>query len=369
MELHGVDRISHLSSHISLNKASPTEVDFMNTVTQKNQIAQQYKLLEEGVGIYVRELGGFLAIEGTEALDLLNRISTNKLLGLGKLEHRGTVLPTEKGKFLDLIDVVGIEESLMIRTLCMDSSSVKTWLDHFIIMEDVRVKDISDDWREVMLIGANVSSIVNSAIHESDFIGKICLAKVDDEKVYFLRDLLFDEIVRVWMPKSSLSAVVELLQIQGNEAKEVAVIDFEAFEFYRLLRGIPAPGFELTSDFNPLEIGLEKYIDFNKGCYIGQEVIARLNTYQKVQNRRLVFECKKSDWVGQRGLQILRGFEEVGKVTSQMYNFQTNMIIGQAYLKLDFVSSEYLDLIFDDGSRAPVELRMSHLSTFSPTVH
>ena len=58
-------------------------------------------------------------------------------------------------------------------------------------------------------------------------------------------------------------------------------------ETRRILLGIPAPGHELTEDYNPLEAGLGEAVSFTKGCYVWQEVVARLNTYDTV-SRRLV---------------------------------------------------------------------------------
>ena len=57
----------------------------------------------------------------------------------------------------------------------------------------------------------------------------------------------------------------------------------EALEAVRIWRGVPAHGAELTEERNPLEAGLVRFVSFNKACYIGQEVVARLNAYDKVQ--------------------------------------------------------------------------------------
>ncbi len=74
-----------------------------------------------------------------------------------------------------------------------------------------------------------------------------------------------------------------------KRAEELGVprMGFAAYETFRIARGIPDIGRELTNDFNPFEVGLRDAISMTKGCYIGQEVIARLDTYQKVK-RKLV---------------------------------------------------------------------------------
>ena len=67
---------------------------------------------------------------------------------------------------------------------------------------------------------------------------------------------------------------------------------------------VPIAGYDLTEDVNPLEAGLLLHlIDFEKGCYIGQEVIARLDTYDKVQ-RSLVGFSQLSSVNSQKSVEI-----------------------------------------------------------------
>ena len=106
-------------------------------------------------------------------------------------------------------------------------------------------------------------------------------------------------------------------------------VDLKDFNQLRLKLGIPAFGFELTEDFNPLEAGLISHISFNKGCYIGQEVVARLNTYEKVQ-RKLV----KLAWQGDLDQkEITYDGKSVGVITS-----------AESGIGLGFVRNTYADL-------------------------
>ena len=78
-------------------------------------------------------------------------------------------------------------------------------------------------------------------------------------------------------------------------------------------QGVPQPGTELTEDYNPLEAGLWHAISFDKGCYIGQETIARLNTYQGVKQQ--LWGVQLSTPV-EPGTPILVGEDKVGTLTS-----------------------------------------------------
>jgi folate-binding protein YgfZ len=72
--------------------------------------------------------------------------------------------------------------------------------------------------------------------------------------------------------------------------REITRVTSEQYETYRIQKGIPGHPNEVSLQFNPLEVGLKPLISFTKGCYVGQEVIARLETYQNTQEtlRRFV---------------------------------------------------------------------------------
>ena len=69
------------------------------------------------------------------------------------------------------------------------------------------------------------------------------------------------------------------------------------------------------AEFNPLEAGLKEFVSFTKGCYVGQEVVARLDTYDKVQ-KRLVGLQWDADSAPERGAKLVLDGKQVGVVTS-----------------------------------------------------
>ena len=110
------------------------------------------------------------------------------------------------------------------------------------------------------------------------------------------------------------------------------------FDHIRISNKVPIAGFDLTEDVNPLEAGLLDLIDFEKGCYIGQEVIARLDTYDKVQRSLVGFSQTGLTNDVQRieiGDDILSddSGRRIGWVTSVAQRPRTNELIGLAYLR------------------------------------
>jgi folate-binding protein YgfZ len=106
----------------------------------------------------------------------------------------------------------------------------------------------------------------------------------------------------------------------------------EALEAVRLSYAVPAYGHELGESYNPLEAGLIGSIDFAKGCYIGQEVIARLDTYQKIQKHLVRLEFSADATVSE-GDTLNDDGHDVGKVTSVTKLPNGLGLVGMAYVR------------------------------------
>ena len=123
----------------------------------------------------------------------------------------------------------------------------------------------------------------------------------------------------------------------------------ELFDFVRVDNEVPIAGKELTEDVNPLEAGLMDLVDFDKGCYVGQEVIARLDTYDKVQ-RELSGFAPVADELGEppvsqgdRHLGRPMAVGRVGWVTSVAQSSKTPLeSIGLAYLRKRLIATRDL---------------------------
>lgn len=100
------------------------------------------------------------------------------------------------------------------------------------------------------------------------------------------------------------------------------------WEQLRIEQGRPTPDHELTDDYNPLEAGLWQTISFEKGCYIGQETIARLNTYKGVKQQLWGIRLQAPV---EPGTVVMLGEEKVGKLTSFTQTAQG--AFGLAYIR------------------------------------
>ena len=92
-------------------------------------------------------------------------------------------------------------------------------------------------------------------------------------------------------------------------------MDAEDYEVFRVGAGVPVYGAELGEEVNPLEAGLWEAVSFTKGCYVGQEVVARLNTYEKVKRYLSKLSVKEGE-MPEPGARLTVDGKDAGKITS-----------------------------------------------------
>ncbi len=223
---------------------------------------------------------------GKESVDFLQRITSNDFSSFKKGKIQKTLLISEKGRVIDAVWVLHEEDSMLL--LCSQGMAEEniSWLNKFIIMEDIVLSDCSSENK------------INLYFHnegDADYFGILC-------------SFLFEQKVPTG----------------------VTIFHENEFEKFRIFNGIPKSKKELTIDYNPLELNLWNWISFTKGCYIGQEVIARLETYQKIQ-RTLCF-ISSTQPIQEGEILINAVNEEVGKITS-VQTIKNNESIGLAIIK------------------------------------
>lgn len=215
------------------------------------------------------------SLQGAEALDLLQRISTNDLRSLEPGMVGTTVLTSEKGKIVDVITIL-MEEPDHVRVLCQSSvpNTTRSWIEKFIIMEDVRVLPPGEEERRYLVFGGEASRDRFAAVAERHF--KRGYDGTSEETGLLIA-------AERWNGQRLLQVIVS--PGTGGSFAGLTLAPETEWHAFRIRHGIPAVPQELNPDWNPLEAGIAELVSFTKGCYVGQEVIARIDTYKKVQHR------------------------------------------------------------------------------------
>jgi tRNA-modifying protein YgfZ len=239
----------------------------------------------EQLTIYDRSHWGLLQIKGEDRLRYLHNQSTNNFERLSVGEGCETVFVTSTARTIDLATTYITEDAVLVLVSTNRREALFKWLDKFIFPFDrVELKDVSADFAVFNLIG----------IESSNLLEQFGIENLPDRSLYSHELVKFDGIAARLAVGSGLTVPGYTIIVSQENGENLwtklttagaITIDENAWEQLRIQQGRPKPDRELTEDYNPLEAGLWHTISFEKGCYIGQETIARLNTYKGVKQK------------------------------------------------------------------------------------
>ncbi len=242
----------------------------MTTTAVDAHTSAEFRAATEHAAVYPDD-SGILLLTGEDARDLLNRLSTNLVdpdAPAGDVAV--TVLTSDRGRIVDLVYVIHCGDHQIMLTSPGQQQAVIDFLDKYTIMEDLEVEDITEKTSLLRLTGPDAADILGRVSDDGILVVEPP-TDPDDAEGPATRYLLADD------PEDSARITADLV------ATGAVSISAETAEALRIAQARPAHGSEMSDTYNPLEAGLIGAIDFHKGCYIGQEVIARLDTYHKVQ--------------------------------------------------------------------------------------
>ena len=249
--------------------------------------SQGFNSADNDVVICDRSHWGLLQLTGSDRLRFLHNQTTNNINSLQPGQLSDTVFVNSTGRTLDLVTAYVTEDSIFLLVSPNRQQFLYEWMDRYIFpMDKVGIKDISDKNAIFTIIGSEATTKLNQGDIANNAITELSpnnhkFVTINDEKVIIgegtgLKLPGYTLIV----PENQAKTVWETLTNLG-----IIPVGDRVWEQLRIKQGRPYPDQELTENYNPLETGLWSTISFDKGCYIGQETIARLNTYQGVKQR------------------------------------------------------------------------------------
>jgi len=232
---------------------------------------------------FIRQ-AGILISRGKDLNDFLNRMSTNDYRKPVVNEYKKTVLTSDKGRIIDLVTLININDKSLLRTSAFNKEKVITHLEKYIISDDVFF-DISDKkYFELQIFTENPDRIIK-LVSGKNISGNEVISLNEN-------DFIFRDDFR--KSKAIIICIEENCGYYEEKLKEIKKLSAEEYESFRIDNGIPDSIDELNEEINPVECGLKNFISFNKGCYIGQEVIARLDSQGKIPKQMIKIESEVS---------------------------------------------------------------------------
>lgn len=281
---------------------------------------------------YIESPADWLRLTGKDRIELVGRLCTADMRTLAQKNNLWAAFTTAQGKLIDWVWIWAQGDVLWLRSSAGRGVRLRDWIDRYIIMDDVKVELVPDAWRWFIVYGATSKTIVDSVATQ---LPLACIVEGP-----LLAPHRFDLVVD--------AAQCDSLKMQLKN-HQVALADDALAESLRVSYGIPSAHYEYAEEVQPLELRLTPYaISFNKGCYIGQEVIMRLDSYDKLARILMGF---RSDAPPQAAanLRIYANGRPIGKVTSWTSALSAGGSVGLAIVKRDEAHPQAAQLCSDTG--------------------
>jgi aminomethyltransferase len=276
------------------------------------EITEDYKRIRVGGGLgFYEQKRGLIAVWGKEAAQFLNGLITNDIAKLEDGAQMSAAFPNAQGRMLAFVRVLRQGERFLFETAETTREKVFKNLFRFTFAGDFFVEDLSDNYRYFEILNSSFQIPISSSIAFDSKSG---------------RDF--------FVPKEAADNFIN--ELQTANAIEIS---HETYEILRIENGLPLYGVDMDETTVVLETGLDEAVSFKKGCYIGQEIIARIHFRGHVAKKLtgLIFDEPDAAVNPNDEIKSSEG-KNAGRITSVTFSPKLEKTIALAYVRYDYLS-------------------------------
>lgn len=290
-----------------------------------------YDALTSGCGLADLSTRTRVDLTGADRVQFLHSFCTNDIKRLLAGEGCEAFLTNHQGKTVGHIYIRVMADSLVLDTAPDQAAKIIQHLERFVIADRVEFRDLTSDTAELLLAGRGSQQMLASASgkippvilwrHELLAIAgvNVCVQRVE----YAGESALFLTAAR-----EEIAVVRQTLEGAG-----AIVCHPQAIEAARIEAGVPLFGSDITDDNLPQEIGRnQQAISFTKGCYLGQETVARIDALGHV-NRMLVGMKLPAAQLPPAGMELSLAGKPVGKITTACWSPRLGTALAFALIR------------------------------------
>jgi folate-binding protein YgfZ len=296
-----------------------------------------------GAGLIDLSSRGRVRVSGTEAVPFLNGLITNDMKTLAEYHWMPAAFPNVQGRLIASVRVVRLKDegtgkndspTFLLDTETATHAAVLKNIERFTLAGDFHVTDITDQTALISVQGSKAVDTVRAVLGDAAASlepNELCAAnEVTVIRASHTGEIGFDLMVNA----KQATKLWEGLQAAGAQP-----VGYEALEILRIEAGLPRYGVDMDETNVVTETGLDDAVSYTKGCYVGQEIIARIKYRGHVAKRLsgLLFdEGEKAE----AGATITSADgKEIGRITSVAYSPQLRRTIALGYLKFDYLAA------------------------------
>lgn len=296
----------------------------------------EYRAARESVALHDASYRETLRITGEDRASFLHGMVTQDVNGLPPGAAAYTAMITAKGAMVADARLLKRESDLLLDLEPGTGAKVRDFLEKYLISEDAELHDATSEWAVLRLLGPRTGEVLSTALgspFEPLAANASRGATLAGASVVLVGNPSFEKHeVDVLVPRGALEAVWKALA-QAGGAHGLKPLGFQALELLRVEAGVPRFGQDMVDTTIPLEANLTHAISYNKGCYIGQEVIARA-TFRGHMNRKLA-GLLLGEVEAAPGTELRKGEKKVGWLTSVVRSPAQGQRVALGYVHRD----------------------------------
>lgn len=325
-----------------LNIFPQININSQGKISSYTNIADEYSILQNGVGFRDISYKSILKLQGKDVVDFIHRISTNNVKNIIAGEKVNTLFLNDKGKIIDRTSFLAFEDYYLLIGSEVHKEKLNRWIEKFIISEDIKISDCNSDFSIFEILGPQSNSYLTLICgNEIDKLTDRNYITFDYEgvKFYLTKNIEPNNVVKYWIISDSKNyeAIINIF-ITEKSVFDFGLVGNDAYEIFRIENQIPKAPNELSDEFNPHDLKLIHEVDFKKGCYIGQEVIARQDTYNKVQFELVPMLIDENSF--DLPLEVVDNNQLLCKISSVAVSPKYNKTLALGIIRKSFLNGE-----------------------------
>lgn len=319
--------------------------------------ARAYAAVREGgAGLIDLSSRGRIRVHGSEAVQFLNGLITNDMKTLAEEHWMTAIFPNVQGRFIAAIRVIRVVNlkdgptSFLLDTESATHDRVFKTIERFTLAGDFQVDDVTSSTAQFSIQGKGarvlLGSVLGPSVSDIPIGGAKTISWRDVEILIVRSSHTGEDGFDLITASEKASALWEALAGEG-----ATPVGPETFETLRIEAGIPLYGVDIDDTMVVSETGLDDAISFTKGCYVGQEIVARIKYRGHVAKKITGLTFQESVSVAPGAEVFSLDDKTIGKVTSVTYSPQLKKTIGLALIKYQFLEAGLSVKVVTDGKK------------------
>ena len=277
--------------------------------------------IRRGAGWFALPQRGLLSVRGGDRVRWTNGMVSNDVARLAPGPDRSgchALLLTAQGRIVADLHVLAREQEIWLELAGEVLPDVAKRLERYVIADDVAISDESAHWRRFALEGPRAPELLARAVSAPIAIASdsgVDVTIAGASVVACAWGWSGESAYQLFVPAAAADRVAAAIAATAREG-ELEIADAEVLEVLRIEAGTPSQGRELGEDVLPAETGLVgRAVSTTKGCYTGQEIVARMESRGSASHRLVGLRCDAAD-PPPVGAAVRADGQAIGSVTS-----------------------------------------------------